>query len=272
MRRSGIAVLFACLLGALIYYLPLDTSRPAFSFAWASGDNSPEPSAYNVLIRRLYLDMKFYFTNGTGLSIPNIYPPLLDQGPNTYPPLPAYHGEIDATSLAAIGVRLYPYIAENPGAAVASMELSENRSVSAALISGGVTTDMGIHNSLNLRGDIWFNETLMTTGESGTYCDGQITRYFDPESVGLRGAVWNITTDELCQMLPATGTATIQFHGSVGIDVNYNITINDELKTGHELLSWNGILGTYQLSTDQGKIISVKYDFISVFLFLKIEK
>ncbi|HEY4675218.1 MAG TPA: hypothetical protein VIH48_04100 [Candidatus Bathyarchaeia archaeon] len=65
---------------------------------------------------------------------------------------------------------------------------------------------------------------------------------------------------------------TIEFHASISMDVNYNITINGESKTGNETLSWSGIVATYQLHTDQGKIISVKYDFIAVFLFLKIEK
>lgn len=271
--NSVIAVLFACLLGALIYYLPLEGVIPqsAIEFVWATGEDSPTESEYNVCLNRVFFEVKFYFANGTGVSIPAIFPPYLSTGP-TRPQdhRPEYHGEIDATSLTTIGARFIQFGVKRPGDAIATMEIHENRFVNVHLVSGGVTTGMGMHEYLNESNNVWFNQTHTHIYGYGTYETSTNTGYF--VEYGTNVATWNITVNELSQMLPYTGTATIDFHTSLEVNVHYNITINGETKIGDTKLTWNGILGTYQLNLDQGRILSVKYDFMSVFLFLKIEK
>jgi hypothetical protein len=273
-RASVIAVLFACLLGALIYYLPLEGVIPqsAIGFVWATGEDSPTESEYNVCLERVFFEVKFYFANGTGVSIPAIFPPYLSTGP-TRPEdhRPEYHGEIDATSLTTIGARFIQFGVKRPGDAIATMEIHENRFVNVYLVSGGVTTGMGMHEYLNENNNVWFNQTHTHIYGNGTYETSTNTGYF-VERYRTNVPTWNITVNELSQMLPYTGTATIDFHTSLEVNVHYNITINGETKIGDTKLTWNGILGTYQLNLDQGRILSVKYDFMSVFLFLKIEK
>jgi len=273
-RTSVIAVLFACLLGALIYYLPLEGVIPqsAIEFVWATGEDSPTESEYNVCLERVFFEVKFYFANGTGVSIPAIFPPYLSTGP-TRPRdhRPEYHGEIDATSLTTIGARFIQFGIQRPGDAIATMEIHENRFVNVHLVSGAVTTGMGTHEHLNENNNVWFNQTHTRISGDGRYETSTNTGYF-VERYYTNVPTWNTTLNELSQMLPDTGTATIEFHTSLEMNVHYNITIDGDIKIGDTKLTWDGILGTCQLNFDKGTILSVKYDFMSVFLFLKIEK
>lgn len=281
---SFAAVLLACLLAVSIYSLPLesDVLRPSFGFVWGSGADSPAESEYNVCLRRGFLKMNFYFANGTVLSIPNLWPEIeMELDPDAQiitgpmgPVLPEYHGEIDASSLIAIGVRFIQFGLKRPGDAIATMEIFENRSVEVHLISGGVTTEMGTHNYLNQQFDVWFNQTHTMTGSDGRYeITPPNTGYF-VERFTINVPAWKITLNDLYQMLPDTGTTTIKFHTTIDIDItHYNVTvIGGDTMIGAEKLTWDGILGTYELIIDQGRVLSVKYDFISAVLFLRIQK
>lgn len=280
---SFAAVLLACLLAVSIYWLPLesDVLRPSFGFVWGSGADSQAESEYNVCLRRAFFKMNFYFVNGTVLSIPNLWPEIeMELDPDaqiagsTGPALPEYQGEIDASSLVAIGVRFIQFGVKRPGDAIATMEIFENRSVEVHLVSGGVITGMGTHDYLNEQIDVWFNQTHMMTGSDGRYeITPPNTGYFVERFI-INVPAWKITLNDLYQMLPDTGTATIEFHTTIDVDIlHYNITvIGGDTKIGAEKLMWDGILGTYELIIDQGRVLSVKYDFISAFLFLKIQK
>jgi hypothetical protein len=169
----------------------------------------------------------------------------------------------------------FPHLLAPSGNITANFDVSENKSMTAVLLSGDVTTDMGGQNYPIVDMYFRFNGTEGAEGfaHQVTYYDKDSTGYFTFSTNDFPfTSAWYVTLNQLLQKLPATGTATIQFHSSISMEVNYNITLNGESKTGRELLSWNGIVATYQLYTDQGRIISVKYDFASVFLFLEIEK
>jgi len=74
--------------------------------------------------------------------------------------------------------------------------------------------------------------------------------------------IWEITVNQLDDMLHGSGTTNITFAINVKTELKYRvIRTPEEDIIGNTTLSWAGTWGTLQLAHEEGKISWVKYDF-----------
>ena len=258
LKSAIVAILSASLLGALTYYLVQPEHGPP-PVAFALGEERQLSGNYSAL-EGSGLILKFTFLNGSVIAKKS-------------------SGEFDATELQKITLSVYHfsndlYSRDTDTVVRFLVAYLQDRIMNATLLDKNQeTTDLGTSKSI---GGIW----SWQSGHSSDPEQGYYNLLLDSlrsslsvtkkefSSTGYWKApdyTWEITINQLGDMLQETGKTNITFTIDTNVELKYRfIKASGEHLTGSNDLSWSGTWGTLQLTHEKCKLTRVKYNLTDV--------
>jgi hypothetical protein len=279
LKSAIVAIMSASLLGAATYYLVQPGYRP-ISVAFALVEGRQFSGNCSVAFG-CWLDLNFTFLNGSVITKSPL-PPLEELCLGK--PIPdEYSGEFNATELQKITVVVHGFSGFYlHGKSILKVLVAclEDRIINVTMLDQEMT-DLGSSKSF---GGIWGTSTSRDGGAPGEpYIENkteldELKSSFNVAGKALESStgywkttdyIWEITTNQLGDMLRESGTANITFTMDINMGLKYKITTTSEGNlTGDATLSWSGRWGTLQLTHEEGNISCVKYNFITVKLIM----
>jgi len=275
LKSAIVAIMSASLLGALTYHLVQPGHRP-ISVAFALGEGRQFSGNYSASFG-CCLILNFTFLNGSVITkspFPPEDPCLL--------PLNEYSGGLNATELQKITVSVSGFTGfHDEGTVRFLIACLQNRIIDVTLVDQE-HTDLG---SSKTFGDTW--GVCSWNGPPGPVTHEEIeelraelrelsssfniTRK-ERSSTGYwktTDYIWEITANELSDMLKGSRIANITFTVNINMELKYKITTTSEGNLiGNATLSWSGTWGTLQLIHEEGEIFWVNYNFTTVKLIM----
>jgi len=268
LKSAIVAIMSASLLGAATYHLVQPRQRPII-VAFALGEGR-QFSADCSASSGFWLSLNFTFLNGS----------VITRNP--------YCGEFNATELQKISVRVHGFAGFDFDESILRFMTVyvQNRTIDATIADQGITALGSSKNLGNTLGCYSTNE-IFTPEEEDAHRAAlhaeldRLRSYFNvtrkelPREERLSTGywktytMWEITMNQLDEMLHGSGTANITFTVGIDIDLYYKITTTSGGNlTDSTDLSWSGTGGTLQLTHEEGKISWVKYNFTTVKLIM----
>ncbi len=260
-KKTVTAIVAAVILIALFTFLSyrffpesnVQTSLSANAFAFGLSEGIQESTNNTVTLLLSTLSPSFTFKNGTSMwqisTILHTYG--IPENQNL-----TIQGEYNATWLTLMSIQPQTLICtptELPFNGTYQITPTINTTIQASL-EAITNVDLGVYNCYNESYLIFQNNTNSETlgvGEPVWNDSG----YWGPSY----GDNWAIDVNTLSGMLQGSGTALITFQGTLSVNLNYQITMNGVETTNETNLSWEGNMGTMQITYDQGSIIWVEY-------------
>jgi len=263
------AIMLASLLGVAVYYTSIDGNtsilpKPAYAFAWFQGDQQQAYEDYtNTTLLSHSLGMNFGLENGT---IVRVHDPLESPQDN-----PEYQGSIDSIIdnikvkllnrwvIAGVtginsGVNITVGGPSSSSLPIANLTVFENSTISTILVTS-TNADMGSYT-------IWHGPKIFEASSTTGY-------WPDASRVVTDSPAWSVLSTQLLELLESEGTATIEFNATFSVHVDYEITLPEKVtQTGEKDLTWNGTMGTINITYDPTGIYRVHYDFKQIQLAL----
>ena len=268
-KTAIVAVLSACLLGAIIYCLfqPLQSPIPV---AFALGGGEQFLGNYSVLDGFFPL-LEFTFSNGSGTAR-NLLSSSKQMNLGGLVPA-SFCGEIDATELRTIILSFCSFsgdLYDTERAVGCLVACHVDRIINATLVDGDKRTDLGSSKNpdavstcqsglLDYLKQGYYNRLLNELGSSFnvTGKESSSTGYWK-----VTDFLWAITAGQLSDMLQASGIAQVTFTAGINMELKYRIIDKSgEDLTGNTSLSWTGTLGTLRLQHEAGRMSKIEWEF-----------
>jgi len=255
-QSSIVAVLLVALLSGVSYYLfPQYSSSigptPSFVYAWVKGNESQTGNVYeNKTVLWKLLDFEFSFVNGSSIHEPGEG----EKGEEQVIRL-EYHGELDATDLLKIVIRQFSVIIGG----VKDMTIGQVH-IETFTHEDNTTDYLEAHGNFSISVSLRSIDVI----DLGTLKLIDWVRDPSSDSGYWKNGAWTMDADQLSSMLLGSGTALIVFDAAVNVHVKYEITVEGITKTGENDLSWEGSMGTIEITYDLGKLLYIRYDFESI--------
>jgi len=259
LKPAILAVIAASLLGTVVYYF-IPQGPPFSMVAFALGRNTQVSGDYSTLFVH-GLGFNVTFLNGSTIPVYTIFP-MDEPGEINFPEV--YNGEINAIDLEKItiyvtgGVGIY-----YKGSVKFIVGCVQNRTINVDLLVDEGTVDMGLSKIVNGTwrvgsGDVSWEELqefpLNVTSKESTSTGYWATTDF----------VWEISVNQLGDMLRNSNTANVTFALDVSMYLKYKVVTPEGDITGDAELQWSGTWGTLQLLHDGDKILLVRYNFSNI--------
>jgi len=269
------AVLIPCLLAATVYYASFINlnfqPKPVFAFFFVQGggiagqtDVLPQGGFPNSTLHSYNLGLALILHNGTEVHINDMW--WYVHYTRIIPPDdPEFNGTIETGPLPTnmtvmLGNR--DYIVGNESDASVFMG-------GPTPISGGVYYQVNDGSLLN-----WTISTVLVTSTKTFDMGSYASSATNPGSIGYwpnashfitNAPSWSIGSTDLSSFLQGSGNATIEFHASFSVHVNYTFYYPDNTtKTGETDASWNGTMGTFGIRIDDTGTYEIQYDWTRV--------
>ncbi len=270
LKSAMVAIMSASLLGALTYYLlqPEQTLMPV-TFALDEGRQFPGERS---MLDGSCIVLKFTFLNGSAMRKRPF--PSYDEIFQRVPGQGEYSGEFDATELQRITLSVHGISGlcfDSDTVVGGLVAYVQDRTIDATLVYGdqemtnlGLSRSFGVISGVQLVRlgelnpgyyDVLLDELKSSFGVTGQ--EFSSTGYWEAAD-----SKWDITVNQLGDMLHGSGTVRITFTMNVSMNLKYRlIRASEEDLTGSTNLLWAGTLGTLQLRHEEGKISWVNYNF-----------
>jgi hypothetical protein len=274
------AVLIPSLLAATVYYTSFINlnfaPKPAFAFSFVQGgiagptDALPQGGFPNSTLHSYNLGLALILQNGTEVHINDMF--WYVHNTRIIPPDdPEFNGTIETGPLPAsmsvmLGNREY---------------IVGNESDSSMFMGGPTPIWGGVYYQMN-NGSLlnWTLSTLLVTStktfDMGSYAltgEGSSSA-INPGSIGYwpnashfitNAPSWSIGSTDLSSFLQGSGNATIEFHASFSVHVNYTFYYPDNTnKTGETDASWNGTMGAFGIRHNDTGTYEIQYNWTRV--------
>jgi len=276
LKSAIVAIMSASLLGAVTYHL-FQPEPSLMPIAFALGEGGQFCGDYSML-KRSCLILKLTFLNGSVITSPISF----HQETNRGVLIPDKHsGEFDATELQKITLSVFDFdnFFYNRDTVVEYLVTwLRDRIINVNLVDRNQEmTELGTSKSLGRKWN-------MQSGRIGDPRQEHYRLLLDAlkasfnitikefSSTGYWKATdyaWEITANQLGDMLQGSGTTNIAFTLDINTELKYRIIRTpEEDVTGNTTLSWAGTWGTLQLTHEDGKISWVNYNFKTVKLIM----
>jgi hypothetical protein len=266
LKSAIVAIMSASLLGAATYHLVQPEHR-SISVAFALGEERQFSGIHTKAKFNWFLALNFTFLNGSSVEVRPF--PNAECSPTPNP----YTGEFDATDLQKIAVSFsaFHYVDDYIDATEFMLAFLRNRTIAATLIDQEMT-DLGSGKNFGTWGYILtrpYNQTeyneLISSFNASKMGVKPSTGYWKATRCASLDANWEMSINELGDMLHGSGTANITFKLQLTEQLKYKLTTSEgDSMIGNATLSWSGMWGIFQLTYEEGKISWVKYNFTTI--------
>lgn len=267
-------MLIPCLLAATVYYTSFINlnvvPEPAFAFTFIQGiagptDVLPQGGFPNSTLHSYNFGLGLILQNGTEVHINDMY--WYVHNTNIIPTDdPEFNGTIETGPLPA-----------NMSVSLENREyIVGNESDSSMFMGGPTPISGGVYYKMSSSMNTTLSTVLVTstnTFDMGSYAmQGGVTS--NPGSIGYwpnashfitNAPYWSINSNDLSNFLEGANNATIEFHASFSVHVDYTFYYPDNTnKTGETDSYWNGTMGTFSIRYDDTGAYEMQYDWTRI--------
>jgi len=276
LKSAIVAIMSASLLGATTYFI-FQPEQGTFPIAFALGEDGQFFENYSFL-EGSCLILQLTYLNGSVATSPIPSHEEIN-------PLDMYSGEFNGTELQKITVPVFDFnslLYNNSTDVRYLVTWFRDRIINASLLDQDQkTTNLGTSKSI---GRHWSMQSgrigdpkqehykLLVEAIKASF-NVTVKEFYSMRYWKATDYIWEISANQLAELLHGTGTVNITFSMNVNTELQYTIIKTPEENiTGNTTLSWTGTWGNLQLAHEEGKISSVNYNFKTIRLMMRINE